>query len=321
MNRHPDAFETGWKALCPVGAPETVEEKLIATGVIAAGDASLELSTDSSGSQVSLTKFFSFGSTRSSTGTLGTDMKYTGQRLDGTDLYFYNARYYDAGIGRFISPDQFVQNGPGFDLVSSALTVNLARTGYGAYPQTNNTAPVDTQALNRYSYVLSNPLKYTDPYGWRTWGIGFNFNIGLGSGISVSLMYVWSDRGEKGVSWAGGGGGYAGVGVSGTVQYQTTNADSIEQLRGPQVQVGGSGGEFVNVGAEYVVGNGYQGTNIQVGIGAGLAPVEMHGFLETSGVKVLSHGDPQAESLLPASPTPDGGGQTSYWDPFDTSTW
>jgi RHS repeat-associated protein len=30
---------------------------------------------------------------------------FTGQRLDSTGLYYYGARYYDATIGRFISPD------------------------------------------------------------------------------------------------------------------------------------------------------------------------------------------------------------------------
>ena len=45
----------------------------------------------------------------------------------------------DAGIGRFISPDTVVPN------------------------------PANPQSLNRYSYVLNNPLKYTDPSGhsWR----------------------------------------------------------------------------------------------------------------------------------------------------------
>ncbi|MDA1097154.1 MAG: RHS repeat-associated core domain-containing protein, partial [Chloroflexi bacterium] len=50
-------------------------------------------------------------------------------------LYFYNARYYDSGLGRFISADTVV---PGIG---------------------------NPQAWNRYSYVLNNPLRYTDPSG------------------------------------------------------------------------------------------------------------------------------------------------------------
>jgi RHS repeat-associated protein len=60
---------------------------------------------------------------------------FTGQRLDGTGLYYYNARYYDPTIGRFISADTVIQN------------------------------PANPQCLNRYSYCLNNPLKYTDPSG------------------------------------------------------------------------------------------------------------------------------------------------------------
>ena len=34
------------------------------------------------------------------------DRLFTGQRLDDTGLYYYNARYYDPTIGRFINPDK-----------------------------------------------------------------------------------------------------------------------------------------------------------------------------------------------------------------------
>ncbi len=61
--------------------------------------------------------------------------KFTGQRLDGTGLYYYGARYYDPNIGRFISADSIVPD------------------------------PMNPQSLNRYSYCLNNPLKYTDPSG------------------------------------------------------------------------------------------------------------------------------------------------------------
>lgn len=84
-------------------------------------------------------KYHFLSGARSNPGILGTDKKYTGQRLDGTGLYFYNARYYDAEMGRFVSADSLVQ------------------------------APHNPQSLNRYSYVINNPLAYTDPTG-HCWG-------------------------------------------------------------------------------------------------------------------------------------------------------
>ena len=64
-----------------------------------------------------------------------TDKLFTGQRLDATVLYYYNARYYDPLIGRFISPDTVIPN------------------------------PANPQSFNRYSYCFNNPLKYDEPSG------------------------------------------------------------------------------------------------------------------------------------------------------------
>ncbi|GAK52389.1 hypothetical protein U14_03640 [Candidatus Moduliflexus flocculans] len=58
---------------------------------------------------------------------------YTGKELDSTGLMYYGARYYDPALARFITPDTVYDQG--------------------------------TQGLNRYSYALNNPLKYTDPSG------------------------------------------------------------------------------------------------------------------------------------------------------------
>jgi len=67
-----------------------------------------------------------------------TDYTYTGQRdLPGSGLMDYKARFYSPALGRFIQPDSIVPN--------------------AAKPQ----------AFNRYSYVLNNPLLYTDPTGHR----------------------------------------------------------------------------------------------------------------------------------------------------------
>jgi RHS repeat-associated protein len=66
--------------------------------------------------------------------------KFTGKELDAeTGLYFYEARYYDPALARFITPDTVI-----------------ARPG-------------DPQEFNRYTYARNNPLKYTDPTGHKSW--------------------------------------------------------------------------------------------------------------------------------------------------------
>lgn len=92
--------------------------------------------TDQNGQQVENTAYYPFGATQSDTGGVYVNHKYTSQEFDPeTGLYYYNARYYNPVLGRFISADTLVPN------------------------------PADPQALNRYSYVRNNPLIYIDPSG------------------------------------------------------------------------------------------------------------------------------------------------------------
>jgi RHS repeat-associated protein len=91
--------------------------------------------TDSAGVQIDTTvKYLPFGGARASV-NIPTDKLFTGQRLDSTGLYYYNARYYDPTIGRFISADTMISD------------------------------PTDPQCFNRYAYCLNNPLKYIDSSG------------------------------------------------------------------------------------------------------------------------------------------------------------
>ena len=95
---------------------------------------STRLITNSSGSTVETTAYDPWGKVKNG----GTKSKflYTGQEKDDeTGLHYYNARYYDSEIRRFIQPDDLVQNA------------------------------FDPQSLNRYSYVQNNPLRYVDPTG------------------------------------------------------------------------------------------------------------------------------------------------------------
>ncbi|MBI3744042.1 MAG: hypothetical protein HY261_07150 [Chloroflexi bacterium] len=97
---------------------------------------STSLITDSSGNSVATSVYYPYGGTRATTGTLGTDIRFTGQRLDGsTGLYFFGARYYDPSIGRFVSPDSIIPN------------------------------VFNSQTLNRYTYCDDDPLNCIDPDG------------------------------------------------------------------------------------------------------------------------------------------------------------
>ena len=109
-------------------------------------------------------------------GVSGTTLNYTGQRCDDTGLLFYNARYYDPAIGRFISADTVVPGNAsgGMDGVAlRPLTVAFHEPGFIATLNGEGAnadklhwgGPVNPQALNRYSYVNNNPMRWTDPSG------------------------------------------------------------------------------------------------------------------------------------------------------------
>lgn len=120
---------------------------------------------------------------------IGLHRGYTGhEMLNEFGIINMNGRLYDPILGRFFSPDNYVQ------------------------------LPDNSQSYNRYSYCLNNPLKYTDPSGeffhliigaalggivnwvangcrWNAKGLGYFgvgalagfFSSGIGAGISSSL--------------------------------------------------------------------------------------------------------------------------------------
>jgi len=93
--------------------------------------------TNTSGLLAQLIEYDPWGKVSRSEGAGDSLRRFTGQQLDPeSGLYYYGGRYYDPELGRFISPDPFV-------------------------PQ-----PDDPQSLNRYSYVLNNPVNLIDPSGY-----------------------------------------------------------------------------------------------------------------------------------------------------------
>ena len=91
------------------------------------------LALDATGAVVADARYWPYGAVRAG-GVAQTDRRYTGQRQEaaqpGLGLYDYRARYYSTLMGRFVSAD-----------------------------------PVAKDGLNRYAYVLDNPLRYVDPTG------------------------------------------------------------------------------------------------------------------------------------------------------------
>ncbi len=274
------------------------------------------LMSDSSGGLLSSIKYFPYGATRA--GGVATDKLFTGQRLDGTGLYYYNARYYDAGLGRFISADTFVQQANGRDVVSRSLTVNAIPAGMGKvlalqmnYPGITLEVASNPQAYNRYTYVFNNPLRYNDPYGWWTEGRGWTFNVGFGLGLSISRIVVIDGYGNKAIAWSFYGGGYLPT-SSFCYTYQETSADNISQLAGWFGLVGGSfGTRGTAFGGDYFGSNenGYDGYNIDIGVGT--PGVEIHG---TFGYTWLTH-EENPNSIMDYSfkDSIDVGGGFSCW--------
>ena len=222
-----------------------------------------------------------------------TDIKFTGQRLDATGLYYYNAQYYDATIGRFISPDTFVPWSTGVDVIVSPLSVNIIPAGLGSlnapqgnYPAFTFQKPVNPQNFNRYSYVLNNPLQYTDPSGWWTFSIGLSFKIDIVATVSFGFSFAFDGEGNKAITCDTERGLVTDVGAGLSVVVNSTEIDNIFSLSKKDTYT-----DYLTagVGAQGTIGNisskGEKiGNTYSIGLGAGVPPLAVGGGYSNSDI-------------------------------------
>ena len=137
---------------------------------------------DKDGNKVFDASYDAWGKQTVTVNTIGLHRGYCGhEMLPEFDLINMNGRLYDPTIGRFLSPDNYVQE------------------------------PENSQNFNRYTYCLNNPLKYTDPSG--------NFwNLIIGAAIGG--VFNWASHGfqsnAKGLGYFATGAiaGAAGAGIA-----------------------------------------------------------------------------------------------------------
>ena len=108
------------------------------------------------GGKVETADYLPYGHERKHAGDRVAFYKFTDQELDEeTGLYNYGARLYDPILAKFITPDPY-------------LSANITASISFSFEFTNKELIgrlINPQNLNRYAYVLNNPMKLFDPLG------------------------------------------------------------------------------------------------------------------------------------------------------------
>ena len=141
-----------------------------------------------------------FGRTQAIGFPASNPFQFTGRENDGTRLYYYQARYYAHGTGRFLQEDPLG-----------------LRTG-----------------VNRYPYVHNNPLRYVDPTGLWSIIVGGGATLSAPSGIDVSAGIVVNTS-PPDIGLFGSVGPAAGVNVSADIFGGW--ARDVESIRGISTNV------------------------------------------------------------------------------------
>jgi RHS repeat-associated protein len=161
---------------------------------------------------------------------------FTGKELDSeTGLYYFNARYYDPALGRFITPD---------DRIGGAASRH--------------------DPLNLYAYALNDPTGYIDPSGHDAWSA-------IGTWFSQDVTNWFNRNWQEVVQFAVDGALIiAGVAVLATTPF----GGPASQVIGGALLGAGIGGLAYNITQEIAHQPiSWKDWGIQVGVGAAIGAV------------------------------------------------
>lgn len=194
---------------------------------------------ETDGTEVFAATYDAWGKQTVTNNTFAFHRGYTGhEHLPEFSLINMNGRLYDPVIGRFLSPDPYVQ------------------------------MPDFSQNFNRYSYCVNNPLKFTDPSGELFVIDDIIFAAIVGSMFNVAMQGIAGNinsLGDFGKAFgigalAGAGGAFVGGTVAGAIGYGGfAGGATVGASAGFTAGfIGGSGNSWMN------------GTNLGDGLVAGL---------------------------------------------------
>lgn len=204
---------------------------------------------DASGAMLEEYSYDPWGRRRSPADWLTTDVTapgiitrgYTGhEHLDDFGLIHMNGRIYDPHVGRILNPDPIIQE------------------------------PLNIQNYNRYSYCLNNPLKYTDPSGYKKKkktdndGCGVVGNTQQDREIDFSWFFNWIQgigRGGSSGRQRNGGSGNSGGSEAFTYISGIYTSLSVPYMSSMSGFGGGSGG---NGSGSFGSGGSVQGAGFAV---------------------------------------------------------
>jgi RHS repeat-associated protein len=229
--------------------------------------------TDEAGNVVSRMVYDTYGKRRQPNGSLDVtnslvvnnpDRGYTGhEHLDELGLIHMNGRIYDPLLGRFLSADPYIQ------------------------------APNNLQSYNRYSYVFNNPLKYTDPSGYRAkvdWGrVAASIVVAIivqnWAGAAMEAGAV-AEAGTAAQASAAAGGSGVGIAQTGTAVGMVQNGVTlVSGLTTTGTAVAGMAGGFAG---SYVASDGDLNEAAK-GALTGAAFGSLH-FMQAGATKWAAHG-------------------------------